>query len=146
MIDPAPPPHTHRALHTTIDRFIRLRRWEQMSLHQALNGLRISDLPWLQPAPRAAAPAAAAAPAPADTSAAAQGPPHEAEQQTPAGVGGRGGSGGRGPVPRSLHAAQRRWLAQWVWFVMAQLVVPLLRSCFYCTESEPYRQQVFFYR
>jgi hypothetical protein len=47
---------------------------------------------------------------------------------------------------RSQHEARRRWLARWVWWLLAELALPLLRACFYCTESEPYRQQVFFYR
>lgn len=40
----------------------------------------------------------------------------------------------------------QQWLRQWVWFVMAHLVTPLLRACFYVTETEPYRMQVFYYR
>lgn len=48
--------------------------------------------------------------------------------------------------PRVLHEARRRWLARWLWWLLAELALPLLRACFYCTESEPYRQQVFYYR
>jgi hypothetical protein len=33
-----------------------------------------------------------------------------------------------------------------MWWVLTQLVIPLLRNNFYVTESEPYRQQVFYYR
>jgi hypothetical protein len=39
-----------------------------------------------------------------------------------------------------------RMLASWVWWLMTGVVVPLLRGCFYCTESEQYRQLVFYYR
>ncbi len=56
---------------------------------------------------------------------------------------------GRGAArggPRALHEARRRWLARWLWWLLADLALPLLRACFYCTESEPYRQQVFYYR
>jgi hypothetical protein len=49
-------------------------------------------------------------------------------------------------VPLSLHIAQQRWLGCWVWWLLVHLVLPLLRNNFYVTESEPYRQQVFFYR
>jgi telomerase reverse transcriptase len=40
---------------------------------------------------------------------------------------------------------QRR-LALWVRWLLADLLVPLLRAHFYCTETEAYRQQVFYYR
>lgn len=38
-----------------------------------------------------------------------------------------------------------RWVARSI-PVDAVLVAPLLRAHFYCTESEAYRQQVFYYR
>jgi hypothetical protein len=31
---------------------VRLRRYEQMSVHQAMRGMRISGLPWLHPPPK----------------------------------------------------------------------------------------------
>ena len=34
----------------------------------------------------------------------------------------------------------------WLRWLLADLVVPLLRAHFYCTEAEAYRQQVFYYR
>ncbi len=40
----------------------------------------------------------------------------------------------------------QRLLALWVTWLMNELVVPLLRAHFYITESEAYRQQVFYYR
>ncbi|KAG1670365.1 hypothetical protein FOA52_000125 [Chlamydomonas sp. UWO 241] len=49
-------------------------------------------------------------------------------------------------VPRTLHEAQRRWLESIVWWLFSDIVCPLLRSCFYATESEPYKQLVFYYR
>ena len=54
--------------------------------------------------------------------------------------------GGEGPQPPSRHAAVQRRLVLWVRWLLAELVVPLLRAHFYCTESEAYRQQVFYYR
>ncbi len=164
-----------------------------MSLHQAMQGMRTSDMPWLQAAaptlrqhtahPHSMQPgqqlgfyqSAARAPGSGTArSAAAGGDGAHGRSSVVTGNGhavvhgqaavpGAGGGGGshRGcsdgthgqgptgkepPVPRSLHHARQRWLAQWVWWVMAKLVVPLLRGCFHCTESEPYRQQVFYYR
>jgi hypothetical protein len=49
-------------------------------------------------------------------------------------------------VPAAVHAAQLAWLRCWAWWLLGGLVLPLLRNSFYVTESEPYRQQVFYYR
>jgi hypothetical protein len=49
-------------------------------------------------------------------------------------------------VSPSLHAAKVGWLRCWAWWLLGQFVVPLLRNSFYVTESEPYRQEVFYYR
>lgn len=38
---------SHRQLHRTLTRFVRLRRHEQMSLHQAVQGLKTSEMKWL---------------------------------------------------------------------------------------------------
>ena len=89
-------------------RFVCQRRYEQMSVQLAAQGLRTSGYSWL------AAPTEA--------------------------------GGVRRGVPPSQHAAQQRRLQLWLGWVLAVLVVPLLRSHFYCTESEAYRQRVFYYR
>lgn len=49
-------------------------------------------------------------------------------------------------TPPALHRARQAWLAAWVWWLLARLALPLLRSGFYVTESEPHRQAVFYYR
>lgn len=54
--------------------------------------------------------------------------------------------GGEGWRPPTAHAAAQRRLAFWLRWLLADLVVPLVRAHFYCTESEAYRQQVFYYR
>lgn len=46
--------HNQRVLRRAIARFVGLRRWERMSAHQALQGMRVEGLPWLQPPPGAA--------------------------------------------------------------------------------------------
>ncbi|KAL4423217.1 hypothetical protein ABPG77_000009 [Micractinium sp. CCAP 211/92] len=129
-----------RGLRGAISRFVRLRRYEQMSLHQAMQGLRLSGFPWLQPGPGRTQPAADAA---------GQAPAQQQQQQQQEG----GEPSPRPPRPprpprlcASQHAAHQRLLALWLGWLFAALVVPLLRSHFYCTESEAYRQQVFYYR
>ena len=44
------------------------------------------------------------------------------------------------------QAALRQRLILWVRWVLSDFLVPLLRAHFYCTESEVYRQDVFYYR
>lgn len=63
------------------------------------------------------------------------------------GNGGGGGGGGRKArapygAPPSRHAADQRLVCCWVRWVLRDMVVPLLRTHFYVTESEPYKQQV----
>ena len=48
--------------------------------------------------------------------------------------------------PASAALARRRDLQRWVRWLVADLVVPLLRSHFYCTETESHRLRVFYYR
>ena len=44
------------------------------------------------------------------------------------------------------QVALRQRLILWVRWVLSDFLVPLLRAHFYCTESEVYRQDVFYYR
>ena len=46
----------------------------------------------------------------------------------------------------SKHAAQQRLLVLWVQWLLGQLVLPLIRAHFYCTESEAYKFKVFYFR
>lgn len=41
--------HNRRKLRDSLAKFVSLRRYEQMSAHQALQGLRLSELPFLWP-------------------------------------------------------------------------------------------------
>lgn len=124
-------------------RFVRLRRFEHMSVHQAMQGLRVSGFPWLQPRQgQSQSSDAGADPAPGDP---APGDQQDGGQQ-------RRGRAGEASLLRPLrlcasqHASQQRMLALWLGWLFSVLVVPLLRAHFYCTESEAYRQQVFYYR
>ena len=48
--------------------------------------------------------------------------------------------------PASAALARRRDLQRWIRWLVADLVVPLLRAHFYCTETESHRLRVFYYR
>ncbi|OWP01965.1 telomerase reverse transcriptase [Marssonina coronariae] len=41
--------HNERTFNKNVDRFIGLRRFESLSLHEVTQGLKISDIPWLAP-------------------------------------------------------------------------------------------------
>ncbi len=51
-----------------------------------------------------------------------------------------------GSQPPSQMAAQARLLALWTRWLYNELVIPIIRAHFYCTESEAYRQQVLYFR
>jgi hypothetical protein len=48
--------------------------------------------------------------------------------------------------PASAAVARRGHLHRWVRWIIADLAIPLLRSHFYCTETESHRLRVFYYR
>ena len=57
-------------------------------------------------------------------------------------AGRRAGRGG----PVAASEARRAKLRRWIRWLVAELAVPLLRSHFYCTETESHRLRVFYYR
>ena len=57
-------------------------------------------------------------------------------------AGSRAGRGG----PVAASEARRAKLRRWIRWLVAELAVPLLRSHFYCTETESHRLRVFYYR
>jgi hypothetical protein len=133
--------HNRRVLRRAVEGLVRGRRHEVVRLQECMRGLRTSEMPWLethQHAAAAAAVAAAGVPAAGPTGAAAEVRAAQQQQQQR--------RRRRPVVPLSLHIAQQRWLSCWVWWLLVHFVLPLLRNNFYITESEPYRQSVFYYR
>jgi hypothetical protein len=49
-------------------------------------------------------------------------------------------------VPRGQFEARKRSLLCVLWWALVDVVVPLLRANFYVSESEAFKQQVFYYR
>lgn len=119
---------------------MRLRRYEQLSVHQLMHRLPLSGLPWLQPQPGGKA----------DWQGQQQLAPPRQQQDEREAVDRRGSAACQASLaPRAcptLAAAQQRRAALWLGWLFCVLVAPLLRAHFYCTESETYRQQVFYYR
>ncbi|KAL3137379.1 hypothetical protein ABBQ32_006906 [Trebouxia sp. C0010 RCD-2024] len=95
---------SQRSLRGAVHHFVCLRRYEQMSVHQALQGIKLSTVTAISSHPHL----------------------------------------GKGPP--SQVAAQGRLLALWVRWLFSELVIPLIRAHFYCTESEAHRQEVLYFR
>lgn len=114
--------HNRGKLLKTVDRFIKLRRFETMSLHDVMQGLKVGTSPplfqitklisfqvtqieWLEP---------------------------------------------RGPKVRkcSLTDFRKRSeiLYEFLYYIFDSILIPLVRSNFYVTESNVYRNRVFFFR
>ena len=134
-----------RQLHQTLTRFVRLRRHEHMRLHQAAQGLKTSDMEWLKrPQGKRGVRGhwrvhSRIETRPYNTFSFLRVKDHtyaHTHTRTHASEG----------VPRSLHETHQRRVHSLVWWIFTDLVIPLLRMSFYITESEPYKQQVFYYR
>ena len=126
-----------RALHQSIRRFVSLRRYEQMNVHQIMQGQKTSGLSWLH------SPLKATKKNNTDHSGGGAvvvvvgEPTTAATAQQPSMA---------GSVPPNKAAYQQRQLMLWLGWLFSAVVVPLLRAHFFCTESEAYRMQVFYYR
>ena len=105
-------------------RYVRLRRYEQMSVHQAMQGMRLSGLPWLQPQAQPRRPGRPAQQAAGGVPASADQP---AGQQQAAAARPEAGEGGvqaaaqerRQRTCPTQHAAQQRTLALWLGWLFA---------------------------
>jgi telomerase reverse transcriptase len=109
---------SRRALHKSLRKFISLRRFEQMNVNQVIQKQRISSMHWIT-SPNSLL----------EASSAASTIPEEKKT-----------------IPANQAAAHQRVLILWIGWLFSAVVVPLLRTHFFCTESEAYRQQVFYYR
>ncbi|CAN8099264.1 unnamed protein product [Discula destructiva] len=89
----------------SIDRFLKLRRFETTSLHEVMQGLKIAEIDWLEP-----------------------------------------------PGLKGLKCSQtdlrkrKEIFSEFVYYAFDSLLIPLIRSNFYVTESNVHRYRVFFFR
>jgi telomerase reverse transcriptase len=88
-----------------VDHFISLRRFEQLSLHEIIQDLRVTDMDWLAP-------------------------PNLKGQKS------------------SLPETQKRLeiLLEFVYYIFDSILIPLIRSNFYVTESNVHKYRLFFFR
>ena len=89
-----------------INEFIRMRRFESLSLHRVMQNLTVSAIPWLCP------------------------PTMDA----------------RTTLSNSDFGKRRELLAEFLYYVFDSLLIPLIKSSFYVTESSMHRNQLFYFR
>ncbi len=101
-----PGAENERNILASIDRFIRMRRFESLSLHEVAQGLSLTCIPWLRP-------------------------PKVAESAN---------------MSQSDRKKRLELLLEVVYYIFDSLLIPLIRSNFYVTESNTHRNQLFYFR
>ncbi|KAK5064250.1 hypothetical protein LTR84_000083 [Exophiala bonariae] len=98
--------HNMRIIMQRIDQFIRLRRFETLSLHQVMQGLRVKAIEWL-------------------------GSPKTGQGQN---------------LSKSDFSKRVEILQEFVYYLLDSILIPLIRSNFYVTESSSHRNRLFYFR
>ncbi len=123
--------------------YVRLMRHESLTLHQITQGIRTSGMPWLS----AATAVGSKTPNQPQSQQRQQGQQQQQQQQQRWLQGqGQESASPRPAVCKARHVCDMRALQFWVWWLMAELVTPLIRAAFYVTETEPFKHQVFYFR
>ncbi|KAJ5325627.1 Telomere reverse transcriptase [Penicillium brevicompactum] len=94
-----------------IDRFIKMRRFESMSLHEVCKGVKITCIAWLEPP----------------------------QTQTSR-------SETRSKIALSDLRKRTELLHEFIYWIFESLIIPLIRSTFYVTESQTHRNRLFYFR
>ncbi|KAG6001439.1 hypothetical protein E4U21_004328 [Claviceps maximensis] len=97
--------HNKKTVLRQVDHFIRLRRFESISLHEIIQGLRIADITWLQP-------------------------PGLQNQK----------------ASQSDMMKRHEIFHEFLYFVFDSLLIPLIKSNFYVTETSTHRNHIFYFR
>lgn len=98
--------HNLQIILRRIDQFIKLRRFETLSLHQVMQGIRQKSIDWLR-APKT----------------------------------------GRGQhLSKSDFMKRVELLQEFIYYVLDSILIPLIRSNFYVTESSSHRNRLFYFR
>ncbi|RDA84438.1 hypothetical protein CP532_2149 [Ophiocordyceps camponoti-leonardi (nom. inval.)] len=107
--------HNRAAFLRKVDHFIKLRRFESMSLHEIFQGIKVADIAWL-------------------------GPSSDDES-------GRRRRRRRTSKLSSSDTRKREEIFhEFLYFAFDSLLIPLIRGCFYVTESNTDFNQVFYFR
>jgi telomerase reverse transcriptase len=98
--------HNHSHFMACIDRFIRMRRFESLSLHEVVQGMKLACVPWLCPP--------------------------EIEKSA--------------KMSQSDYRKRLEIFLELLYYLFDSLLIPLVRSNFYVTESSTHRNQLFYFR
>ncbi|KAJ6184750.1 Telomere reverse transcriptase [Penicillium mononematosum] len=94
-----------------VDRFIKLRRFESLSLHEVCKGVKITSIPWLGP-----------------------------QVQTTS------TSETRSKIALSDLHKRTELFHEFIFWIFDSILIPLIRSHFYVTESQTHRNRLFYFR
>lgn len=99
----------YNILMRNVDSFVKMRRYENISLHSVCNGMKVTQIPWLVPPSLQ----------------------HQSAERN-----------------LSLSDFQKRTelLHEFVYYIFDSIVIPLIRTNFYVTESQTHRNQLFYFR
>ncbi|KAJ5492091.1 Telomere reverse transcriptase [Penicillium expansum] len=95
-----------------VDRFIKLRRFESLSLHEVCKGIKITSIPWLEPP--------------------------QVQTTSP--------SKTRLKVALSDLHKRTELLHEFMFWIFDSILISLIRSHFYVTESQTHRNRLFYFR
>ncbi|GBG64659.1 hypothetical protein CBR_g45714 [Chara braunii] len=120
--------HNWGVLRRNVVEFVRLHRWESMTLSHAIRGFRLSDVKGLMS--------------------------HSCSHPKTAIKGkniigrnkGRGQEASGNPRRASFSVKRQRLMEDWIYFLFASVVIPLIRAHFYVTESEGATHRVCYFR
>lgn len=98
--------HNMQIMLQRIDQFVRLRRFETMSLHQVMQGMRVKSIEWL-------------------------GSPKTGKGQN---------------LSKSDFSKRVELLQEYSYYLLDSILIPLIRSNFYVTESSSHRNRLFYFR
>ncbi|KAJ5391980.1 hypothetical protein N7509_007470 [Penicillium cosmopolitanum] len=94
-----------------VDSFIKMRRYENISLHSVCKNIKVTKIPWLIP-------------------------PNLQDQYAET----------QGKVSLSDFQKRTELLHEFVYYVFDSIIIPLIRTNFYVTESQTHRNRLFFFR
>ncbi|CAG8906413.1 unnamed protein product [Penicillium nalgiovense] len=94
-----------------VDRFIKLRRFESLSLHEVCKGVKITSIPWLGP-----------------------------QVQTTS------TSETKSKIALSDLRKRTELFHEFIFWIFDSILIPLIRSHFYVTESQTHRNRLFYFR
>lgn len=110
--------HNKSLIYDYVDRFIRLRRNDKCSLHDAIQGLKVNDMTWTMD------------------------PELLEQQRNPQPTNKKK----KPKTPATEFQTRTRLAQQFVYWLFDGFIMPLIKTTFYVTETVPHRHKVFYFR